>query len=138
MVSKTDKSRRFTSQMQNIIKEAERLAISLGRSDVDIPLILMGTLKYPSCVASRKLADDYNINADNYESLAGIKVPEGVNPTKSAVEITLTDDVKKLITQSVYSSRREGAAFIGTEHLYQALLNNPDLLASALIGTKAN
>ena len=138
MTTDTNKPRRFTAQMQNIIKESERLAISLGRSDLDVPLILMGTLKYPACVASRKLAEDFDITPESYESMAGIKVPEGTTSKPDPIEVALNEDVKKLITHSVYSSRKEGAAFIGTEHLYQALLNNPDLLASALIGTQAS
>ena len=121
---------RFTQKAQNALTEALHSASELGHTYIGSEHILLGLLADRDSIAGKLLllrgTDPVRLRAALIE-LAGEGSPTNVSPQQ------MTPRTQRIIQESAAQSLRAGSAYIGTEHILMALLDENDCVAVRLL-----
>ncbi len=120
---------RFTQRAQRAIAAAQHSAMLLKQSYVGTEHFLLGLLKEPGPMISELLPENVTFQTvlERIRTLLG----EGNHLPNGRVE--LTPRSKKILEGSTLESRKLGHSFIGTEHLWLALLKEGEGVAVSLL-----
>ena len=121
---------RFTQRAQRVIAHAHQLALSLPWQYVGTEHLLLGLLKEPSDKANTWLPSTVTYESA-LESLK-LSIPDKENNQPEALA-ELSPRAKTTLENSMMVSRKMKHSFVGTEHLWIALLQEKDSAAIRLL-----
>jgi ATP-dependent Clp protease ATP-binding subunit ClpB len=132
----------FTTKAKEAVRRAHELAIERGQNHVS-PLHLLAALvlQEESLVFSMldRMEIDTNMLADAV--LEHLEAPESASVLSPSYQIYLTPDLAQALEASGKIAARMNDTFVGTEHLFLAVIEHPgpaaDLLARFSIGRDA-
>ncbi len=119
-------TRKANEALNNAIEEAE----SLGQSYVGSEHILLGLLKTEDCTANTALSEA-GADFDAAETLLKESTEQG--EATSLTPEDFTPRAKAVVETAMYSARRSGKRFVGTEHLVVGILSDPGSFASKML-----
>ena len=123
-------SNHFTGRAQNALNLSLQAASELGHTYVGSEHLILGLLSEPACIAAKLLnargAEVSKFHAAVVE-LSGAGARSRVSPAD------MTPRVRKIIQDSAAEAGRAGQAYVGTEHLLLAILDEPDCVAVRLL-----
>ena len=116
----------FTTKAKEAVRRAHELAIERGQNHVS-PLHLLGALvlQEESLVFSMldRMEVDTNLLADTI--LEHLETPENASVLSPTYQIYLTPDLAQALETSGKIAARMNDTFVGTEHLFLAVIENP-------------
>ena len=122
---------RFTQRAQQMLQQAQRLALELQQPYVGTEHLLLALLKNDAAVpeaVSARMSFDQAIS----EIREQLKIEEEP-PAPQGTRIELSPRAKKTLETSVLESHRLGQSYVSVEHFWLALLSNDDGVAGALM-----
>lgn len=120
----------FTEAAKNVIKMSEQLAKDLGHTYVGTEHVLYGLIKEDKGIVS-KVFKDANINDEKvYKMIEEIigKNDMGIVELKG-----YTPRLKKILDMAFVETKKTNSEYISTEHLFIAIFNDRECIASQLI-----
>ncbi len=120
---------RFTQRAQQAVAYAQQAAVALKQHYVGTEHILLGLLKEPGPMLANLLPE--NVTYDTVLEKVRNMVGEGDAPVSGMLE--LTPRSKKILEGSIVESKQFKHAFVGTEHLWLALLHEGEGVAVSLL-----
>jgi len=120
---------RFTEKAQDVISRANQSMSDMRHSQLDVEHVLLALLEAPESLAIRIL-QKLRINPDFVRSrvsamldrLPKVNGEQGEGPVATG-QIYLTPQSKKLLDNAGTEATRMGDEYVGTEHLFLALIN---------------
>ena len=123
-------SNHFTGRAQNALNLSLQAASELGHTYVGSEHLILGLLSEPACIAA-KLLNARGAEVSKFRTavveLSGAGARSRVSPAD------MTPRVRKIIQDSAAEAGRAGQAYVGTEHLLLAILDEPDCVAVRLL-----
>ncbi|MBE6788150.1 MAG: ATP-dependent Clp protease ATP-binding subunit [Ruminococcaceae bacterium] len=116
----------FTQKANKTLNAAIEFAQSLGHTYIGSEHLLGGFLKEEDSAASELLRDAGLTYIDLFEQLE-TDVGKGMPSTLSPADFT--PRTKRILESAVLEARKMGHSYVGTEHLFLALLNEQDCYA---------
>ena len=121
---------RFTQKAQNVLNLALQSASEMGHTYIGSEHLLLGFLKEGSCIAAHILTER-GANAEKVQAeiaqLAGTGTPIAVSAAN------MTPRTRRIIEASLSHAQKNGSAYIGSEHLLSALLEEEDCVAVRIL-----
>ncbi|MBX5492570.1 MAG: AAA family ATPase [Chloroflexi bacterium] len=123
---------RFTEQAQEILRRAQELVLSQGQRELDTTHLLLALLETPGSqaaeVCKRLGVDPAPIARQVRQRLGGRTAVAG--PTNA---LYITARARRVLEQAVAEADRRGDHYVAVEHLFLALLNEPEGPAGRLL-----
>lgn len=116
----------FTSKAKEAIRKAHELAIERGQNHVN-PVHLLTALAMQDESAVISILDrlDIDIIAFTDLLLEALEVVEMQTTLSPSYQLYLTPDLAKALEQSGHFAEQMGDSYVGVEHLFVAVLENP-------------
>ena len=116
----------FTSKAKEAIRKAHELAIERGQNHVS-PTHLLAALAMQDESAVIAILDrlDIDIIAFSDLLLEGLETPEVQNTISQSYQLYLTPELAKALEFSATFAEQLGDSYVGVEHLFMSLLENP-------------
>jgi ATP-dependent Clp protease ATP-binding subunit ClpA len=126
----------FTSKAKEAIRKAHELAIERGQNHVS-PIHLLTSLAMQDESAVISVLDrlDIDIIAFTDLLLEALEVAEMQNTISPSYQLYLTPELAKALEFSGQFAEKMGDAYVGVEHLFVAVLENPGPAADVLVRT---
>lgn len=123
----------FTSKAKESIRKAHELAIERGQNHVS-PVHLLAALAMQDESAVIVMLDrlDIDIIAFTDHLLEGLEGPETQGTISQSYQLYLTPELAKALEFSVTYAETLGDSYVGVEHLFVAILENPGPAAEIL------
>ena len=116
----------FTSKAKEAIRKAHELAIERGQNHVSPTHLLTAlALQDESVVIALLDRLDIDIVAFTDLLLEALETPEVQNTISQSYQLYLTPELAKALEYSVTYAETLGDSFVGVEHLFVSLLENP-------------
>ncbi len=116
----------FTSKAKEAIRKAHELAIERGQNHVGTSHLLTSlALQDESVVIALLDRLDIDIVAFTDLLLESLETPEVQNTISQSYQLYLTPELAKALEFSVTYAEQLGDAYVGVEHLFVAILENP-------------
>jgi len=116
---------RFTTGARNVVVAAHEAAHGGGRAAVHPGHLLLGLLAQPEDRGARALAAQ-GLAADTLARVATASLPPAAPGEQSPAMIPFTPEAKKALELTYREALRLGHAWVGTEHILLALLEQED------------
>jgi ATP-dependent Clp protease ATP-binding subunit ClpB len=132
----------FTTKAKEAVRRAHELAIERGQNHIS-PLHLLAALVLQEESLVFSILDRMEIDTMMLADvvLEHLEAPENATVLSPSYQIYLTPDLAKALEESGKIAARMNDAFVGTEHLFLAIIEHPgpanDLLARFSIGRDA-
>ena len=123
-------SNHFTGRAQNALNLSLQAAAELGHTYVGSEHLLLGLLTEPACIAAKLLIAR---GAEIAKLRAAVVELSGAGARSRVTPADMTPRVRKIIQDSAAEAGRAGQAYVGTEHLLLAILDEPDCVAVRLL-----
>src|SRR5579875_105454 len=124
---------RFTEQAQEVLRRAQELVLQQGQRELDTPHLLLALLETPGSQAAevcRRLGVDPAPLARQLRQRLSLRGPGGAGPIAA---LYITARARRVLEQAVAEADRRGDRYVAVEHLFLALLNEPEGAASRLL-----
>src|SRR5579875_2842367 len=124
---------RFTEQAQEVLRRAQELVLQQGQRELDTPHLLLALLETPGSQAvdvCRRLGVDPAPLARQLRQRLSLRGPGGAGPIAA---LYITARARRVLEQAVAEADRRGDRYVAVEHLFLALLNEPEGAASRLL-----
>ena len=123
---------RFTEQAQEVLRRAQELLLRLGQRELDTTHLLYALLEQPGGLAAEVCGQ---LGVDAPALLARLRATFGTRTTSSGATNTLyvTPRGRRVLESAIGDADRRGDSYVSVEHLFLALLNEPDGPASQLL-----
>ena len=121
---------KFTQKAQNVLNHAQTLAGELGHTYIGSEHLLLGLLWEEDCIAARLLRQrgaDFKGIRKRVMELSGSGSPCHPSPED------MTPKLRRIIEGAASEALRHGNAYVGTEHLLSALLEEKDSFGLRLL-----
>ena len=116
----------FTSKAKEAIRKAHELAIERGQNHVSPTHILTAlAMQEESAVIAILDRLDIDIIAFTDLLLESLETPEVQNTISQSYQLYLTPELAKALEFSVVYAEQLGDSYVGVEHLFVAMLENP-------------
>jgi ATP-dependent Clp protease ATP-binding subunit ClpC len=120
----------FSDSVEKVLKKASEVAVRYGNFQVGTEHILYGLTSIKDCASCQILAE-YGVTQESLEAIFGensdfIEVIGGE-------QVELTPRVKEMILIAQKIAMQLGHSFIGTEHIFYAILNSVNSFAVKLL-----
>ncbi|MDD3396950.1 MAG: ATP-dependent Clp protease ATP-binding subunit [Clostridia bacterium] len=119
----------FSDNVEKVLKKASDVAVKFGNLQVGTEHILYGLTCVEDC-ASCQILFEYNVTTESLEAIFGDN-SDFIEVIGEQVE--LTPRVKEMIRIAQKIAMQLGHSFIGTEHIFYALLNSVNSFAVRLL-----
>lgn len=119
----------FSDNVEKVLKMASDVAVKFGNLQVGTEHILYGLTCVKDC-ASCQILDEYGVTSESLEAIFGDN-SEFIQILGEQVD--LTPRVKEMIRIAQKIAMQLGHSFIGTEHIFYALLNSVNSFAVRLL-----
>lgn len=119
----------FSDNVEKVLKMASDVAVKFGNMQVGTEHILYGLTRIKDC-ASCHILDEYGVTSESLEAIFGDN-SEFIQILGEQVD--LTPRVKEMIRIAQKIAMQLGHSFIGTEHIFYALLNSVNSFAVRLL-----
>lgn len=119
----------FSDNVEKVLKKASDVAVKYGNLQVGTEHILYGLTCVKDCASCQILAE-YGVTSESLESIFG---DNSDFITELGEQVELTPRVKELIRIAQKIAMQLGHSFIGTEHIFYALLNSTSSFAVRLL-----
>ena len=123
-------SNHFTGRAQNALNLSLQAAAELGHTYVGSEHLILGLLSEPACIAA-KLLNARGAEVSKFR--AAVVELSGAGARSRVSPADMTPRVRKIIQDSAAEAGRAGQAYVGTEHLLLAILDEPDCVAVRLL-----
>ncbi|MEN9920715.1 MAG: hypothetical protein RL538_608 [Candidatus Parcubacteria bacterium] len=116
----------FTSKAKEAIRKAHELAIERGQNHVGTTHLLTAlAIQEESVVIAILDRLDIDIIAFTDHLLEALETPEVQNTISQSYQLYLTPELAKALEYSAVYAEQLGDTYVGVEHLFVALLENP-------------
>lgn len=116
----------FTTKAKEAIRKAHELAIERGQNHVSpIHLLTALAMQDESAVVSILDRLDIDIIAFTDLLLEALEIPETQSSISQSYQLYLTPDLAKALERSGFFAEELGDSYVGVEHLFVSVLENP-------------
>ena len=128
----TDLSQYFSEHTKELLQEAGRNAVSLGRDEVDTEHLLYALA---GSDVVRELFKQFSITPEDVRSYVDENAPKGERRKKEEqnIELGVSPRIKSVFGSAFQIAQELGHGYIGPEHLLIALVDEDDGLAGDLL-----
>ncbi len=127
---------RFTTSAQDIAARAYALLQQYGHDQVDTAHILLALLEQPEGIVPRMLEKLSVEQAPLKQRLNDVlsAIPRAKTPERGPEgQVFITEGVKRTLELADEDARRTDAEHISTEHIFLAMLSEPDSAAAGIL-----
>jgi ATP-dependent Clp protease ATP-binding subunit ClpC len=121
---------KYTEKARRVIFFARYEVSEHGASSIETGHLLLGLLREDEALISRFLPADISIEAVREQVETRLDKGEKIS---TAIEISLSDESKNVLTYAADESEGLSHRHIGTEHLLLGLLREPESLAAGVL-----
>lgn len=120
---------RFSQNLVSVLILAGKLTIFKHKKDLNIERIFIALLMEKDTLAHHIL-DSTGVSVD--QTLANLAKGQSMSQLKKisedqALQVDLSNKVKKVLLEAYNLARDSGSIYVGTEHLFLAILKQPDI-----------
>ncbi len=121
----------FTERSKRVIQIAHREALRLGHQKIGTEHLLLGLMIEEESAAVRAVKEAGLTSEDIIGKILEIHAPG--TPAVESRDLPFSYDAKQALDQSVREARKLSSSYVGTEHLFLALLGNQNNKARAVL-----
>ncbi len=121
----------FTERSKRVIQIAHREALRLGHQKIGTEHLLMGLMVEEESAAVRAIREAGLTSEDVVGKVLELHAPG--TPATESRDLPFGDDARLTLDQSIREARRLSSSYVGTEHLFLALVGDRNNLACAVL-----